>query len=331
MSHIPLKAQCDYETVARSVFDRTGQRPKLVVIGALHVDEIARSSETMILGESNPVSWTRSAGGVAANVSRAAAITCPELFIQLIANCGTDSDADQLRAVMKNSCVNVISTKLSDSPAGRYTAVLQPDGDVLIGLADTAQAEQLSYETIADQVDLRSASAVFFDGNISAHTMEQLTRQLPRRCPAVAMSVSPAKATRLNACLPDLDLLFCNRAEAKAMVQHLGHAVELTTDSAALLSRLCDTACKHVVLTDGIDGVYIGSGAEKTHAPVIALNNPKTLNGPGDALAGATIARLVNQSLTHSAIVDAICNFGIPAANAVLLGNNRAPLISNHH
>ena len=279
------------------------------------------------MGESNPVSWTRRAGGVAANVSRAAAITCPELNIQLIANCGIDSDADQLRAVMEDSTVDVISINSSDVTTGRYCAVLQPNGDVLIGLADTAQAEQLTFDAIANYVDLCAASAVFFDGNISANTMEQLTRHLYTQCPSFGMSVSPAKAPRFNACLPALDLLFCNRAEAEAMVRHGGHFTLPSTESEELLSRLCDTACTHVVLTDGVNGVHIGSGAEQTHAAVIALENTKTLNGPGDALAGATIARLVSHPLTHGAIVDAICNFGIPAANAVLTGDIQAPLI----
>ena len=299
----------------------------LVVIGALHVDEIACSSETIVLGESNPVSWTRRAGGVAANVSRAAAVTCPELCIQLIANCGTGPDAEQLRAVMEDFSVNVISINPSDLPTGRYSAVLQPNGEVLVGLADAAQAEQLTFDGIADHIDLCAASAVFFDGNISAHTMEQLTRLLPRQCPRFGMSVSPAKAPRFNACLPGLDLLFCNRAEAEAMVRHMGHSALPTTESEELLTRLCDTACTHVVLTDGVSGVYIGSGAEQTRAAVTALDDLKTLNGPGDALAGATIARLVHHPLTHSAIVNAIRNFGIPAANAVLNGDVQAPFI----
>ena len=305
----------------------TQSRISLVMIGALHVDEIAASGETIILGESNPVSWTRRVGGVAANVSRAAAITRPELVIQLIANCGTDSDANKLRAVMEDSAVNVISINPSDLPTGRYSAVLQPDGDVLIGLADTTQAEQLTFDAITNKVDISAASAVFFDGNISATLMKQLTRQLPRQCPCIGMSVSPAKAPRLNACLPALDLLFCNRSEAEAMVRHMGHSALRTTKSEELVSRLCDTACTHVVLTDGVNGVYIGSGSEQTHAAVLALDNTKTLNGPGDAMAGATIARLADHPLTHSAIVDAIRNFGVPAANAVLTGDTQAPLI----
>ena len=304
----------------------------LFVIGALHVDEIAHAAEKMIMGESNPVCWTRRVGGVAANVSRAVALTRQDINVHLIANCGTDPDGNQLRAVMQHCAIDFLSPDVADQSTGRYTAILQPGGEVLLGLADTAQAEQISFEAIAAQINLHTPRAVFFDGNLSSQTMIELCSHstMPHSAKPYlrfGMCVSPAKAPRFIACLPALDLLFCNRSEAEAIVRQLGQPELPATRPEELLCKLCNTGCTHVVLTDGANGVYIGTGSYQSFEPVSPARQTRTLNGPGDALAGATSARLVDQSVTHSAVVDAVCRFGIPAASAVLAGDNQAPLL----
>lgn len=319
-------------------------KPQLFIIGALHLDEIATitsAAEPFILGESNPVRWTRSAGGVAANVARAAA--APDANITLLANYGNDANGQHLRTALLKTGVDVLPMSQSRSHSGnsmgtgRYSAVVQPNGEMLIGLADVSQAEEISSAIILEHLNKHHFDAVLFDGNLSATTIGEFTTELRSKphpnnsnntySALMAVSVSPAKANRLVKSLPLLDVLFCNRQEAIALITEVEPTADISTEP--MLNILCSQGCSHIVMTDGADGVHVQSNHEHTHIRVDAVRTPHSLNGPGDALVGATAAALLTGNITHQTLAEAVLNKGIPAARAVLTGEAIAPDIND--
>jgi len=282
-------------------------------MGALNLDEIATSETTLLLGESNPVHWHRRVGGTATNIAVAAARTHRLPKVQLLANCGHDTRADGLISALTKINVEVLATDASPYGPGRYSAVLQPDGEVLIGLADAAQAEALSLTLISELNVLETANTVVLDGNLSSAALREVSRHLAGHCSVIGVCVSPGKSSRFTSALPFLDAFFCNRQEAVAIL-------ETNIDPSDSVKQICAMGATHTILTDGENGIYVGSRTQCTHLPVPSIDSVHTLNGAGDALTGATAAQLCGHSITHDLLVAAITEYGIPAAKAVISG-----------
>ncbi len=229
----------------------------LCIIGALHVDEIAIARAALIKGESNPVSWERYVGGVAANLARAAARFTTG--VRLVVNIGHDRDGRELMHAMTTQEVQVINTAVSSTLTGRYSAVLDVTGEVFIGLADVAQAEHLTWASIEPHLDLDATECVIVDGNLSADTINQIVARCHSLTPPthllVAVLVSPGKAHRFRQALGTLDVLFCNRAEAGALYKTFD--LKPTLSSKVITSELIAQGCAYLVMTDGQHGVHV--------------------------------------------------------------------------
>jgi len=111
----------------------------LLVIGALHIDEIATATTPLVLGESNPVSWSQSIGGVAANVAIAAA-NGGNFEVKLLANLGDNKDSADLSSTLADQDVQVLPIWIPGTGSGRYSAIMRNTGELLVGLADVDQA-----------------------------------------------------------------------------------------------------------------------------------------------------------------------------------------------
>ena len=314
----------------------TDQTPnRIFIIGAMHVDEIASTDTQYILGESNPVRWTQRVGGAAANAARAASASKPNSRITLLANCGDSAIGQSLQSRLQSHGVEVLTTSLGNTDTGRYSAVVQPNGEVLIGLADVSQAEEITTAHILKELSKQQIGVILFDGNLSASTMTELS--LTRRAELtrnhhtdyspklMAVSVSPGKVHRLLRSLSSLDVLFCNRREALTLANKIDPSAD--GSNSASLNILSAQGCSHIVMTDGPHGIYIQSNEECSFLPTEPIHAPHTLNGPGDALAGATAAVFSTKNLTHENLAASVLKTGIPAAKAVLTGDALAPLI----
>jgi len=299
---------------------QTVTNPRLIVIGALHVDEIAIADGPLVLGESNPVTWTRRVCGVAANLCRAAVKTNAEVAVNLIARCSRHGDGAQLIQAMTELGIKVLPVDSDTVGTGRYSAILQSDGDVLIGLSDTTQAERFSLASIHEATDIAAGDTCVMDGNLSEDTLNAFaSSQL------IGLCVSPAKAIRFWSIIDKLDLIFCNLSEAQALAKHTTVSEADQPDPKALSEHLSRLGKVTVVITHGEHGIWIASRGVATVVPIQSIAQSVTLNGPGDALAGATIAQLTISSINHDNVVKAVTMVGLPAAAAVLNGKNQAP------
>lgn len=178
---------------------------------------------------------------------------------------------------------------------------------------------------------LTTADAVVLDTNLSSHALSDISqaiRSTHSSCLIAALGVSPQKINRLKPAMQHLDILFLNKTEALSLAE--SDSENIDNDINNLLPLLCFNSCKHIVMTCGEGKIRVASNNQQTTIDVPPIKNPYSVNGPGDALAGATVSRLIHNELTHDNLVKAVKSYGIPAAGKVVTGEHKAPKLSNH-
>jgi len=294
---------------------------RLLFVGAAHVDDVAVSASALIPRASNPVVWQRYLGGVASNSARAAARTAMSgTQVTFSAAVGDDAAGRQVEATLKKCAIDPHLIFLSGAPTGRYSAIMDADGELHIGLSDVATAECLTLDALQLVVDLTGADAVMLDTNLSQICLAQLAATCSeRKIPLAAMSVSPAKAVRLLPFAKAVTLLFCNRREALALCPPL--SLDSTID--ALADGLLGQGFSRFVLTDGHSPLVVQDDNERHTVPVPDVQHTHHVNGAGDALAGATFAAWTE----GLSLLDATRERGLIDAAQSVAGHRPAPAI----
>jgi len=294
---------------------------KLVFVGGANLDETVTLERALQPGASNSATWRSSVGGVAANASRAAAAAnvSSTIDIHLIAALASDAAGNTIRQTFDQLRVNT-HFELSDTEnSGRYTALLDTSGELIVGMANTELGESLSPDYLTSTLSqLEPTGVLAFDTNLSVESLHLLATQTSPEATKIAMAVSPIKAMRLLGIATQIDLLFLNRLEA-AMMTGLGELASVDAYSESLTSL---GFSRHII-TDGAQPVLVCLEESRHSLPVPPLNiNLGGVNGLGDALAGGTIAALVSAgpaTLSDSeALANCIRQSGFPACNTRL-------------
>jgi len=263
----------------------TDQAPASVVcFGAAIVDLIAHADHIIKRDTSTPGAICRGAGGVAANVARAVARLSVPTTLKSAA--GQDPDAEVLRKLLVEGGVDVHLVSVEGGRTGQYLALHDPNGSLAAAVADIAILESLPADGLLPlESEIEDAGLWFFDANLPSPVLECLAGLKADRFLA-ADAVSMAKAPRLSAILPKLDLLFLNAEEAR----HLSGkpAVASLND----VSRaLIDAGPAAVVITDGPRPVHV-----RSHEIYRTMNSLSVeiadVTGAGDALVAGTLAAL---------------------------------------
>lgn len=295
---------------------------RLLVIGAAHVDDIATPVTPLVPQASNPVSWTRRVGGVAANAARSAASQLPpDSSVGFVAAVGDDTDAVQLEGALKRCAVAPSLVKLKNTNTGRYSAIMDMDGELYLGLADVSVAERLTVNALQAVADLVAVDAILVDANLSEKCLTDIAQVASEHMtPLAALSVSPVKTQRLLCLASTIDLLFCNRREALAMCPELA----LNDTLERLADGLCALGFKQFVLTDGQSPLIIQQVASRETIAVPGVAQPRSVNGAGDALAGASFAGWAHGQSLRNAVVGR----GLVEAENIVTGKRSAPLFT---
>ena len=274
--------------------------PRVTVFGAVAMDTRLECRGPVVPATSNPVAAGERPGGVGHNL--ATTLAGLGAAVTLASRIGADATGDALVAAL--DAAGIASHALSRStarPTARYWAVIEPTGDLALGLADMAVLDELDSDMLAPAMAV-AADAWLIDCNLPAAAIAHLLES-PSRPPLVAVdTVSVAKAARLRAHLEQVDLLFTNEAEATALV------------GAADVERLRAAGARSVAMGRGAAGLDIASSAGLAHLPALPVVT-RDVTGAGDALAAATLfALLAGLDLALAARV------GRLAATAVLAG-----------
>jgi pseudouridine kinase len=246
--------------------------------GALHWDVKACLTEPMRAATSNPVTTTRTVGGVATNVARSLArLGVPVRIISVVGE-----GAGPLLDTLGSEGIDVSGVEVVPGVGtASYTAVLAPDGSLEAGLADMAVYDRMDRSWGLQRS--HAGDLWFADTNIPAEGLEALHAASAGR-PWFVDPVSVAKSRRVGGSVAGAACVFPDALEATAMTG------KEDPESAAIALR--EQGVDHVVVTLGPDGVVHAGpdGVERRGALV-----PETIvdvTGAGDALAAGYLAAL---------------------------------------
>lgn len=279
---------------------------------------------------SNSVKWQRYAGGVAANVARAAQriydIHIPGKKVDFHTAVGVDVAGDCIVQCIADLGLSLHTHRIEGQTTGRYSVVLDKYGELLIGLADVSIVEYLKAEQILSYLDTDRHGLLFMDANLSTGCINRLIDKAKQHSMLVAMvCVSPLKALKLLRHVHQIDLIFCNRREALAMAIETKLISEDTGADEATAAHLADLlgaiGFTSYVLTDGRQPVFICEYGELSRIAVPSISMSHNVNGAGDALAGATLAAMTLDISLSTAVSD----YGLPMAAEVLIGKHLPP------
>ncbi len=260
---------------------------RVLCIGGAAVDVTFVARRSIVPGTSNPAISSRSFGGVARNVAENLARL--GVSTALLSRIGDDENGLRLKRHLESLGVDTAGVEIvPGSSTAEYMALLEPDRNLSVGVADMAIFDGLD-DSLLQQVS-DDGSWIFVDCNCTPAFLERLLHRPTPFVGRIAVdAVSVAKAGRLPASLEGLDILFLNLDEAASILQ--SSRSSLAPHSA--VRGLRDKGAKSVVLTLGRDGVLVGEATgEPVHVPAVPAE-VADVTGAGDALVATTLAAIL--------------------------------------
>ncbi|MGE0281307.1 MAG: carbohydrate kinase family protein [Rhizobiaceae bacterium] len=263
---------------------------RIVCIGGAVFDRKYRAKKDLIAATSNPVNGFRSHGGVARNVTENLARLGVDIgFVSIV---GNDENGRSLLEHLVTLGVDAGHVVTSDDGAtAEYIAVLDPQNELALGLADMDIFELLQPARLEQAWPaITSADWVFADCNLPRETLAALiSRKADAHFRLAIDAVSTPKAQKLRGQLAGIDLLFLNHDEADAILDIApAGRLPIRDTAAALLAA----GAKAVILTGGGSG-YVVAGADGIEIMSAVPAQPVDITGAGDAMIAGTLYRLL--------------------------------------
>lgn len=280
-----------------------------VVIGGANIDHKSQTLAAPVFGTSNPGHSRTSSGGVGRNVAENLARM--GVRTRLITSIGVDADGDRLARETAGAGVDLRHSLRTARPTGRYTAVLDSSGDMVIAVSAMEAIEDITIELIDRcAAEIASAGILVLDCNIpEAALVRAGAIARDSGVPIVADPVSTPKAGRIRALLAariPVHTMTPNRDELAALAAALTGASPTTRGPAGAPSTDPDPDAAAALLHDaGVANVWVRLGSEGSYfsaaegtrmrAEFLAAY-PSTLvdvTGAGDAMLAGYVAALL--------------------------------------
>ncbi|WP_320826321.1 carbohydrate kinase family protein [Reinekea sp.] len=262
----------------------TTTRPvRTLIVGGANLDITGSCFSRFIPGDSNPGLVKNSAGGVGRNIaenlqrlgieSSLLTVLGEDIGQTLILRSCTDAGVDTSPVIIHPSLTT-----------GTYMAINNQLGALLAAIADMGIIETLTPEQLALKKDyFTGAEQIILEANLPEDSIQWICSNNQNKS-IHADGVSATKAPRLRSVLAQLDILKVNRYEAAAILQENGDDLELA-------QNLHQRGVKHVLLSQGPQGVILHNQAGTWHKSAIKGDNEND-TGAGDSLfAGFVAAR----------------------------------------
>lgn len=175
-----------------------GPDQPVVVVGGAVMDCKARCHGPLRLRTSNPGEHEWTPGGVARNIAENLALLGAS--VELVAPVGADELGRDLIARTGAAGVGVDHVVRSHEATGIYVAVLDDDGDLLVGISDMTATDTLAVHALTGARDtIGSAEILVVDGNVPEPVCAWLLQYAAAaQVPVVIDPVSVTKASHLS-------------------------------------------------------------------------------------------------------------------------------------
>ncbi|BCG94972.1 carbohydrate kinase [Mesorhizobium sp. 131-2-1] len=288
--------------------------PNILAVGGAHIDRRGQVSGPYVPAASNPGTMREDVGGGVFNALRS--VVRRGVSGSLLSVRGGDAAAETVSSAIAGAGIADLSAVFLDRTTPSYTALIDRDGELIVGFADMALYD-LAFPKQIRRAKVReaiaAADAILCDANLPSAALERLAA-LAAGKPIFAIAISPAKVVRLMPVLGSLAVLFMNRREAGALAGLSGEAGEQD-----LVDGLRRAGLKSGVVTAGGAPML---GFDEDGLFSIAPPAPRRIadvTGAGDALTGATVAALLKGLPLRAALREGIAAsiLAIESAEAV--------------
>jgi pseudouridine kinase len=256
---------------------------RVACIGGAHIDRHGVLKAPLIPGTSNPGNVTTDFGGVARNVAENLARLGRS--VTMVSRVGDDENGAAVVARLHSLGIDTSLVSVAERATASYTAILEPNGELVLGLADMDLYDEMvpgAPDMPLDFARLRDHALWFADTNLPAETIAWLLDQAGT-IPVAVDAVSVVKARRLRGVLPRISILFANLAQAVSIAD-----VESIGDAAQAARALHMLGARAGVVTAGAAGIAVWTGDDvRTMAALPAV--PRNVTGAGDALIAGTL------------------------------------------
>lgn len=283
----------------------------VTVFGGVTLDRVARSAAEPVLGASNPGTVRRLAGGVGFNVATVLArLGFPTRMVGAV---GDDADGSAVLAAAAQVGMDASGiARMAGRDTAGYHATFDDRGSLIIGIADMKICDAIRPADVVHAVETAPRGDFWvLDANLPEETLAFLASEASAaQRPVAALTVSPAKAVRLEPVLDLLTLLFTNRKEAATLLGFDPDDPSLSVPR--LASELAGRRTTRVIVTSGADALAAAAGGDvRSYAPLrVAVS---AVNGAGDSFAAGVILGLAEGHSLHDAL-----RFGLAAAAMTL-------------
>lgn len=265
----------------------------VVVVGGANVDVKAQVGAPVVQRTSNPGTSFTSAGGVGRNIAENLARL--GTAVELVAPVGDDPLGAGLRA--ETAAVGVgVDHLLATGTTGTYVAVLDAEGDLVVGVSSMAATETLTPEDLQPaEAVIRSAGLLVVDGNVPAAAFGWLLDLAAEvGVPVVVDPVSVAKAARLSTVLSPTRPLLALTPNVDELASLAGDFVaDAADDIAAACAGLHQRGVRHLWVRRGAAGSVLCSDdgtSEVISPPQLPVVD---VTGAGDAGTAGFVHALV--------------------------------------
>ena len=268
----------------------------IACIGGAHIDRHGVLKGPLIPGTSNPGNVTTDFGGVARNVAENLARL--GRGVTMVSRVGDDENGAAVVVRLQSLGIDTSLVSVAARATASYTAILEPNGELVLGLADMDLYDEMvpgAPDMALDFARLHDHALWFGDANLPAETIAWLLDRAGA-IPVAVDAVSVVKARKLRGLLPRISFLFANLAQAASMAE-----VESTGDAAEAARVLHGLGARAGVVTAGAAGIAVWMGDDvRTMAALPAV--PRNVTGAGDALIAGTLFGVTESwSLFHAA------------------------------
>ncbi|WP_424237558.1 carbohydrate kinase [Bhargavaea ginsengi] len=272
---------------------------RVVAIGGANVDRKFHLKASVQSGTSNPSTVTSSVGGVARNVAENIGRLGHPVTLLTVA--GNDADWQRIEQATAPHVELAHTALLPGRTTGSYSAVLDPDGEMAIALADMDVYDELSPDYIdAHAPVVQGAALAVIDLNCPKETVvhvQELSRQS-----GTELAIVPVSSPKMDRMPDDLDgvtWFICNRDEAEA---YSGISVNDDASWKEAVRLLLEKGVVNAIVTAGSKGVMAGNADGIRHYPAISGVHVEDVTGAGDAF----VSGVLHGHLTGMAFEDRI-------------------------
>jgi len=303
---------------------------RILCIGGANVDKKIQVLAEAAFGTSNPAVSKKSRGGVARNVAE----NLGRLGVKtaLLSYVGDDPDGEWLLQYTKEFVDIRPSQIIEGNTTGCYTALLDVNGQMIIGLAEMAIYNKAADQFVEENKKyLQESDIILLDMNYPKHVIHQMIEHCKNeKIPLCIATVSASKTEKLPDSLEGVTWLMANHKEAEALSQ-----MKIVNDGDIFRAaeKILKKGPEKVVITRGEKGLIYFSKLNEIGALVAPDVPVVDVTGAGDSLiAGILYAYMKGLNIEDSCKIGMTCSLMTIQSNETVTPElNQQSLLTVYH